>query len=391
MLDLLGYGLAKNPFTTVPTNVDHWSGRDREREVLLDVYQSVLYGEIGLSEFIILVGEWGSGKTHALEYFRQFVNGERSDMKAKSILVPKVKLGPKVSWLELYRHIVKQQLGRGFFTDVAANFSRLVERCAEDSSNAFEQQEFRRLVRKDPQHFSNSVVSGLAPEDQPYAKLLIEVDKGDEMALNYLTEGRSGLQGIDLPTQINNDYNAVQVLAGILRVMTLPIGDQPPVYRGVHLAIDEAEELLEVKMTEQAEFWFGTRELINRVPERMALLLAFSADVPMLEAIISPAVYDRTTRNNVTFESFTSEDAKEFVRTQLEYCRPQGYTGVQPFHPFTARAVDYILEQTISLVPRKIFLRLRQVLERGIRHEGLRKGEEIDRVLAEEIMLKMGI
>lgn len=391
MLRLIDYGLKKNPFTTVPTDVDHWSGRDRERDLLHDVYQSVLYGDSGLSEFVIIVGEWGSGKTHALEFFRQFVNVQRPDMEAKAILVPKVKLGPKVSWLELYRHIVKQHLGREFFRDLATRFRDLVTTCADELSNAVDRATLQRSMKEDPEHFRKKVVSELAPEDQPYAMLLLYVAEGSEAALTYLTEGVKGPSNIDLPKDIKNDYNAVQILAGIFRVMTLPIQKKPPVYRGVHFAIDEVEELLEVKATEQAEFWFGTRELINRVPERMAFLLSFSTDVPMLEAIISDAVYDRTTRKNVALEAFSSEDGKEFVRRQLEYCRPADYDAPQPFHPFTADAVDYVLEQTVSLVPRKIFLPLRQVLERAIRREGLEKGDEIDRALAEAIMLKMGI
>ena len=391
MFDLRQYGLARNPFSTVPTDVDHWSGRDRERELLLDVYQSVLYGNSELSEFMIIVGEYGSGKTHALEYFRQLVNEQDNSMRAKAVLVPKVKLGPKVSWLEVYRHVVKQHLGSEFFRDLAARFASTVEECENELAKDVDKATYKMLIDGDRDYFSRQVIDRLSADDRPYAKLLMMAAIGDEGALTFLTEGLKGPIDIGLPREVKNDYHAVQVLGGIFRIMTLSIEDRPPIYRGVHFAIDEVEELLEGKTSEQQEFWYGTRELINRVPRGMAFVLAFSTDAVLLEAMISGAVLDRATRQNVELEAFSPDAAKDFVMRQLEYYRPEGYAAPQPFHPFTAGAVEYVLEQTVPLVPRRIFLRLRQVLEKGIRREGLAGGEEIDRGLVEEMMFRMGI
>lgn len=391
MLDLTGYGLAANPFNIVPSDADHWSGRDRERRLLWDVVRSVSYDDNGLSEFVILIGDWGSGKTHALKYLARRVNKRQPEMGAVAVMVPKVKLGPKVRWLDIYQLVVKQHLGRDFFTSLAARFTALVNECGEELSTHVDPGTYRRLIKDDPNHFINKVIDGLEDEDQPYAKLLLSVADDDEDAITYLTEGSRLPSHIDLPKTVKNDYDAVQVLAGIFRVMTLPVMERAPVYKAVHLSIDEVEELLEVKATEQAEFWFGARELINRVPDRMAFILALSAEAPMLEATMAPAVQERKTRKNVVFEAFSPGDASNFVNRQLAHYRPDGWESQQSFHPFTVDAVDYVLEQTVPLVPRRIFVALRQVLDKAIRHYELAPGGEVDRNLAEKIVVEFGI
>ena len=397
MLDLTGYGLAANPFNIVPADADHWSGRDRERRLLWDVVRSASYDDNGLSEFVILIGDWGSGKTHALKYLARRVNKGQPDTDVASegdavaIPVPKVKLGPKVRWLDIYQLIVKQHLGRDFFKRLASRFLVLVNECAEELSANIDPSAYRKIIKNDTNHFINKVVGNLEDEDQPYAKLLLSVSDDVEDAVTYLTEGSRLPSHINLPKDVKNDYDAVQVLAGIFRVMTLPVMNKAPVYKAVHLSIDEVEELLEVKATEQAEFWFGTRELINRVPARMAFILAFSAEAPMLEATMAPAVQERKTRKNVVFEAFSPGDASAFVERQLAHFRPSAWAARQSFHPFTAEAVDYVLEQTVPLVPRRIFIALRQVLDKAIRHYDLAPGEEVDRGLAEKIVVEFGI
>ena len=391
MLNLVAYGLAGNPFSVVPSDADHWSGRDKERRLLWDVVRSVSFDDNGLSEFVILIGDWGSGKTHALKYLARRVNKWESQMDAVAVMVPKVKLGPKVRWLDIYQIIVKQHLGSEFFSDLSSRFKSLVNECADEVSADVDTALYKQLIRSDPDHFVTKVVDSLEDEDRPYAKLLLAAADGVENAITYLTEGTNLPKRIELPNVVKNDYDAVQVLAGIFRVMTLPIMERAPVYKAVHLSIDEVEELLEVKATEQAEFWFGTRELINRVPARMAFLLAFSSEAPMLEATMAPAVQERKTRKDVVFEPFSPMDAREFVKRQLAHFRPEEWASQQDFHPFTGAAVDYVLEQTVPSVPRKIFVALRQVLDKAIRYYDLVPGAEIDRELAEEIVVDFGI
>ena len=111
----------------------------------------------------------------------------------------------------------------------------------------------------------------------------------------------------------------------------------------------------------------------------------------MLEATMAPAVQERKTRKNVVFEAFSPGEANTFVKRQLAHYRPGDWVGQQPFHPFTVDAVDYVLEQTVPLVPRKIFVALRQVLDKAIRHYELAPGGEVDRNLAERIVVEFGI
>ena len=86
-----------------------------------------------------------------------------------------------------------------------------------------------------------------------------------------------------------------------------------------------------------------------------------------------------------------------FTISQQHSCRTapdfrlEDFVPPQPYYPFSEDAIDYILEQIVILVPRKMFRALRMVLERAIRREGLQAGSEINAVMAEDIILSVGI
>ena len=391
MLNLQGYGLVRNPFNTLASDFTHWSGRDRERKLLQEVVRNVSYDENQLSEFVILVGDWGSGKTHALGYVTEEAKGDDREPRIKAIMVTKVKVGPKVRWLDLYGHIVKQHLGLEFFEDLSSRFREIVQGCARDVSATMSRKAYEAAIEKDTNHFINEVIDSLSDEDRPYGQLLWKMSDGDEAAYNFVMRGGKVPGGIDLPEKITTDYDAIQVLTGILRIMTVSVMEAEPIYRAVQVGMDEMEELLEAKAAEQAEFWYGTRELINRVPRQLALFMAFSSVVPMLEAMIPQAVMERRTRRDIVLEALTPGEAKQFVVRQLAHHRPEDGGEVGEFHPFSERAVDYVLEQTVPLVPRRILLAFRQVLNAAIRRQGLVEGEEISGKMAEKIIEDLGI
>ena len=80
------------------------------------------------------------------------------------------------------------------------------------------------------------------------------------------------------------------------------------------------------------------------------------------------------------------DEAKEFIKSHLQSYRPDGYKPPQPFSPFNEETIDFILEHIVILTPRKIFRELRIVLQRAIKREGLKKGEEITPDMAEQIL-----
>ena len=112
---------------------------------------------------------------------------------------------------------------------------------------------------------------------------------------------------------------------------------------------------------------------------------------PLLEAVMPMAIAERTSRQNIELQALEVDEAKDFVKSQMANFRLEDFVPPQPFYPFSEDAIDYILEQIVILVPRKMFRALRMVLERAIRREGLQAGDEINAEMAEDIILSVGI
>ena len=393
MHELEKFGLAQNPFPLVPgANVTNWAGMDEIREKLEDIVHSVLTTDTGLSEFVIVFGSYGAGKTHALKYLTTLINDtQQVEYRARAIYMPKVRVSQRVSFRDLYFHIV-QQLGADYFRVLAAEVQKRISDAADSLADPFGFKEAKAFTDVDPQYFEKQVLSTLPSEDQPMVRLLLDLARGHEQqVLRFLFEGKPTVQGSAFSQEISSDFVAAQVLSAIFRTMTLPIAGTEPIQRGVHLFIDEVEEALEAKATDVMDLWFALRELINRLPYNFALLLAFTAEAALLEAVMPLAIVERTSRQTLELPSLTIDQAKQFISNQLASFRVPGFVAPQPYYPFTEDAVEYVLEQTVLLVPRKIFRALRTVLERALRRENLQPGEEIDSQMAEEIILATGL
>lgn len=392
MNNLEGYGLSQNPFPLTPDyRVTNWAGRDEIKTRMRDVVLSVLATDTGLSEFVVMLGTYGAGKTHALRYFSTIINEvEKDAFKSIAIYVPKVQVAPKISFLSIYFQIM-QELGLDFIKELSEELKVKVKAAADELGGELPRSEEKALLEEDQNFFVKQVLNSIPKEDRPIVSLLISYADGDDKVGKYLYEGKPVIPNTDFTQQINTDYMATKVLSCLFRAMTISIGEQEPVYNAVQLFIDEVEDIIEAKSAEQLAFWQSIRELFNRLPYRFALILAFSADTALLEAIIPIPVAERTSRQNIELQALDAEEAKEFLKSHLGNFRPDDYTGTQPFHPFTEDAIDYIFEQTVVLIPRKIFRKLRTVFERAVRREGLQPGEEIDGSLAEDIMISMGL
>ena len=392
MVDLSEYGFKENPFPLTPDyRVTNWAGREDTKRLLLDVVQSVLVTDTGLSEFVILLGTFGAGKTHSLRYLSTLINEiEPHVYNSKAIYVPKVQIAPKISFLSIYFQII-QELGNDFLKNLASGIKDKIKKAAKNIGEQYDREKERQLLESDPYFFINKAIESVPREDRPMIELLNALDNGDSSVEKFFLDGKTAITSSAFSQPINTDYMAIRVLAGLFRAMTIEINGQSTLFSGVHLFIDEVEELMEAKAAEQMSFWQAIRELVNRLPYNFALLLSFTADTALLEATMPEAIAERTSRQIIYFEALDIDEAKSFLSAHFESFRPEGYSPPQPFHPFNEEAVDFILEQTVVLVPRKIFRSLRTVLERAIKREGLEPGEEITASLAEEIFIAMGI
>jgi len=340
------FGLSRSPFSLVPEqDVLFWAGLPETKTALQDVMSSVRDDDIGSSEFVILNGDLGAGKSHALRYFARQV---------------------------------REDGGLAIYLDdiVAAkkpSFGALVHKMS-DSLEASGSQELIGSVRQ--------AINSQEPYDKDRAEIIQELVPRTELeAFNKL------LNGIIPNPGGSDDYNVVRWLAQIFQIATMRIGDRAPAFRATYLFLDEVEFIADLTATVQVPFFGSLRSLINALPNNFALVLSFSLPTGVLEAVVPQSLWERRTRGTIQIEQMTTLQAEQFVKEYLDHVRPAGVGDFpQPFYPFSEEAIASILEEETSLVPRRILRYLGRVWERVARRELLAEGEEISRETADKIL-----
>jgi len=99
------FKLQPNPFKALPEEeVKTWAGLQETKRALSEIISSVRPDDLGSSEFIVLYGDWGAGKSHALRYFTHEIN-EREGL---AIYLGDIGAAPNVKFADLYPRIIEK-------------------------------------------------------------------------------------------------------------------------------------------------------------------------------------------------------------------------------------------------------------------------------------------
>ena len=375
MVTVSDFGLKPDPFRLMATerSAEHWAGMPETKRMLQDIVVSVLPEDIGASEFVIISGAWGGGKTHALRYFFREI---REQGYGYAFFASKVRLGAKPTFHGLFHSLIWEN--RDMLPELAKKVAEAVKQ-EEIATRA--RAEHASMV--DDELRQEIIRSKVAKANQDLVTALIKVEPTVDAILPLFTG-----KGVS-----SDDYSAAGLMAALIGVMTSPIGEQPPPYKAAYVFLDEMEDMLNLKYADLFAFWGACRELINRTAEsHCAVLFTFTIQtVAQLEGQIEPFLMERLTRPVLEIKQLEDEDAKEFVREFLQSVREDGKEVPQPFFPFAEATIDLIVERYPEIVPRYIIRDMGRIFERAVRRERVAPGEEISREVAEEILNEMGV
>ena len=239
----------------------------------------------------------------------------------------------------------------------------------------------------DEDYLREMVFRSIDPADIPMLKLMLSLAEEDKEAIAYLQGNGKPPADIGLSSPVNNDFVAAKTLGGLLRVLSVSIKGQEPACLGTYLFLDEVEAILDDRQTDVLQFFQGIRNLVNELPYHFCLLMSFSGETALIEAVIPQAVLQRMTRQYyVQLSPLDPDDAKDFISELLKQHRPKDFVHENRFHPFTEESVELALERIAQITPRHMFRTLNVILIRSIRREGLEEGEEISAEMAESIL-----
>jgi len=390
VFSLGGYGFSGDPFPLVPeAAVHHWAGRkDVQREVI-DVVESVRVTDVGTSEFVILHGTYGAGKSHALRFLSTLINEVRADeFRSRAIYIPSIRVDQKVTFVGIYVAIVNQ-LGLDFIKRLATKIHTSINAAEEKLKSTLPREDLLRLMDHKEGGINGvrlRAYDGANKEDVPMIRLLDEIARGNENAIRFILGKNETLPNIGFPSPIDTDFMATKVLGGLFRAMTIEVAEQDPPCLGAYLFLDEFEAIIDMKTGESGPILNSIRELVNHVPYHLCLLLSFSADTALIEAVVPQALIQRLSRDYIEFPPLEAEEAKLFLAAHFKGFRPADFLSSNPYHPFEEATIELVLEQITEMTPRNIFRKLRMVLERAIRRNDLQPGAEISPELAESIL-----
>ncbi|MDR7145565.1 hypothetical protein [Rhizobium sp. BE258] len=384
MTTLEQFELLNDPFPIVPDGpVHNWAGREDLKEDLIDLVKGVRARDIGVTEFVVLFGELGAGKSHALRFLKTLIDDESSkqtgEFKSLALYVERPRVATKLNFLELHKYIVRI-LGRDrikfFCGQVKEKFDAILNELATEAG-------YGNVNNK--ASFFESAVEKIVPNDRAMVRLLMRGASDDAKIFEFLI-GNERCDGNEYEGKIDSDFMAAKILSDFFRVLTSELRPKERIVESVYLFIDECEVLIDAKISESDLVFSGFRELINELPYRFGMILSFSVATALIEAIMPNHLLKRMTRNYVEVPMLEDDDAVRFLRDQINFHRPPNSGEAGTFYPFTEEALRYIVANTNPVTPRNLFMDCKRVLERAIRRYSLQPGDVIEREMAEKIL-----
>ena len=378
--------LASNPFTLVPgRRVTVWAGYEEVLHLLLDIVESCRSDQVGLSEFVVLHGEFGTGKSHALRYLEYWITEARRDeFNAAVVHLETPKVAATINFVAIYRRIIENLVSH--IRETAEWLDMVIEDAVKNEKPGARRNELDAAIDekyRDP---------NITPSFPPLALLLKGIKENKTEAMSLLSGKVSPGTHIDaygLIRTIDTDYDAVKSLGAYVNLCTR--GTSALSESGVlarnkafYFLLDEFEVLLDFKPAEALSINQGIRDLINACPENCCFLLGMTGDARSAFAIFTTAVMRRMSRNLISIEPLDIEQAVTFLKEVLK-----GYRSDQSDpdeYPFREDALRKIAEEAQSKTAAELFRSCRRVLEKAVLTNRLTAGGWIEATDAEEFL-----
>jgi len=351
------YALNDNPFSVVPSRTtDVWADRKKFKRDLEDSLKFTLRGS--QSQIIACIwGDWGCGKTHAMNYF--------SNEKVLGRIAEEMKIPPDRMLLSVPMIFPQKDVFTSIYLEII--YRNLIPRLQKVIT--FISKQITPLERE-----GNLERKLLDLEiDEDLAKVLSHfLDKNGSMGVRrYLsrTASRADLSELEVAKGIETDSEMFLVLGNLLKVFTKTI------YSRIFVWIDDCERIEEVPGRDMFEFQHFLRDILDLVPEKLTFITSFTKlpgeEITERIKYLGPAVTERISKI-IEVNYITRDEYLEYVEDLLNYYRkPVRDKVVSKYFPFEEKCLldvfDMLEKSKASLHPRRVNRVLSSLLESGLR------------------------
>lgn len=374
--------LTRNPFTMVPDDkVTIWAGYEELRKELLDIIESCRSDRVGLSEFTILHGDLGSGKSHALRYLQHWITDEeKKDFDSPCVYLDTIRVAASMNFVALYRKIMESLIPH------IQETAEWLDLAVEESAKA--RVPDGRLQDQDDMIDKIYSDAGITPSYPPLPLLLRGVKNDAHEALALLLgeklSGRGTMEkyrSYGMIGPIDSEYDATKCLGAYVNLCTrgtgiLSEGEVLARNKAFYFFFDELEIVGDFRPQEALSMNQGLRELINACPENCCFLFGMTGDVRGIYGILTQPVIRRMSRDPLPIEPLSSQEAVAFLKEVLKAYRSDSRDPDE--YPFLEEALMAISEETQMKTPSDLFRGCRRVLEKSVLSGALTPGGSID-------------
>lgn len=344
--------LKGNPFRTNPVidddpRVKIWVGYDRQQVQLEKILNRVRADQVGLTNFILLYGHFGTGKSHALLWAK---NRVKESAAGVAYFVPTLKKDKgKLSFAAAFSEDLVE---RGTLLQDLLSFRTFCEGRVLEIKNGEEmakEQAIDRLIR---------------------SRELAEFVKG-----LWECQTTQDIKGFLNPGKLT-DYQAVMLFGKIVNLFVQEFETSISKKRfkpAVYLMIDELDDLQRQPAKEVLETNDILRHVYDACPNAFGLICALTAEVTTLTNSFTDYVLSRVTRQ-IHFDLLDRDAAIAFVKSILAANRANADENAGEFFPFSEDAVNVVMSQLREITPRKIVNTMQQVIEE-LRLSGANPGD----------------
>ena len=339
--------LTENPFRSNPSlekdpRMDIWVGYKDEQERLIKYLHRSLADEIGNQNLVLIYGQWGTGKSHALLWSHYFVCEKmKSTFQSMAFYINTLKKSKGVMTL------------LGAFQEDIVSRSSIVKDVL-----AFKQFLEERIIKY-------KEAKGMGPEatfDSILPKLLKSTDLINVARQILECDSEEDVRDLLNP---KNDFEAQVLFTRLTNLFVyefeLPSG-RSRFKKGVYLFIDEMDRLAFSSLKEAREVNDWITHLYDSCSECFGLILAATASDAELSVIFDPMVLERLGNKKIELPFMQPGDAKSFAKDILNTARIDN-TKNTDFFPFAEDVIDAAVSGLVSITPRKIMDRMQQLLE----------------------------
>lgn len=344
-MDFIRYNLKDNPFRVGPEidpNKLIWVGREALKE---KIKQRINYGiKTSPSRLVLNWGSYGSGKTHAANFFtRTNYIKENFDAETKNL-----KINLPRSSKNIVQAFLRALLGQLNFSNIIKDFEDLeesfpnkIEEIIESSTQDSIIADFLKLFVKKGKYFENN--KQLFDKEIPYdiIKDMLYGNKIDKPTQNQL----------QVSIGLDDDEQIVNLLSGIFNCITY----NKKIYNCVFLWIDEFEDIDTLPKSTQDRFTTFLRQLFDKTPNHLNIFINFTlktyTDRENLSFYLGEALTTRTSAY-IEFDDLSINNAEKYL---LELLNHKNFrTSNDNYNPFTRASVNVVLNNIGKLSIRKI-------------------------------------